>query len=192
MDITMDTGSQVPVNVFLKQIDRVPSSATLVSFAPCRKGGVFFRRGVMMEFAGVQDFSPAPAALWAKLSDARFLVECMPNAIVDVPPEAKKARFKVRPGFTFAHGTLDLTLEVIDAVAAQSVRILIAGKGIGSSSDVEINLALAAEGSGTRVHWKAEIKSLSGLLKAVPSGLIRGGAQQVIEDVLATVQEKLK
>ena len=38
--------------------------------------------------------------------------------------------------------------------------------------------ALVGSGHMTRVHWKAEVKQLGGLLKAVPAGLIRGAAQK--------------
>jgi carbon monoxide dehydrogenase subunit G len=56
-------------------------------------------------------------------------------------------------------------------------------KGIGSSSEVETALDLSPCEQGTKVAWRAEVKSLGGLLKMVPSGLIRGAAQKVIEDV---------
>jgi carbon monoxide dehydrogenase subunit G len=41
------------------------------------------------------------------------------------------------------------------------------------------------------VQWRSEVKSLGGLLKMVPSGLIRGAAQKVIEDGWAGVAQKL-
>jgi hypothetical protein len=40
--------------------------------------------------------------------------------------------------------------------------------------------------------WRAEVKSLGGLLKMVPSGLIRGAAQKVIEDVWNGVADQVK
>ena len=145
----------------------------------------------MMIFEGDRDFSLSPADLFVKLSDATFLVQCIPDATAAGKADKKKAACTVRPGFAFVRGSLDVTLEVAEAVENQSIRLLLASKGIGSSSDVETLLTFSPQSTGTRVHWKAEVKSLGGLLRAVPSGLIRGAAQKVIEDVLAGVQNRL-
>ncbi|HTU92536.1 MAG TPA: carbon monoxide dehydrogenase subunit G [Gemmataceae bacterium] len=145
----------------------------------------------MVRFEGEKDFSQPPAELWAKLSDARFLVQCIPD--VESVPEVQSdhAQLVLRPGFSFVRGTLEATLRVVDAVAPASARYLIANKGIGSSADVEATIALDPQGTGTRVHWTAEVKSLGGLLKMVPSGLIRGAAQKVVQDTWSAVEAKL-
>jgi carbon monoxide dehydrogenase subunit G len=44
---------------------------------------------------------------------------------------------------------------------------------------------------GAKVQWHCEVKKLGGLLKMVPSGLIRGAAQKVIEDGWKGVAEKI-
>src|SRR5207253_3750696 len=105
--------------------------------------------------------------------------------------EATKAACILRPGFAFVRGTLELTLEVVDKVQDSSAGILLNTKGIGSSSAVEASFNLTAQGSGTRFHWQADIKTLGGLLKAVPQGLIKAAAQKVINDALSAVEAKL-
>ena len=50
---------------------------------------------------------------------------------------------------------------------------------------------LAPEGTGTRVHWKADIQQLGGLLKAAPQGLIRAAAEKVIHDVWTHIERKM-
>ena len=84
-----------------------------------------------------------------------------------------------------------MTLQIVDAVAPVSERVLLHSKGIGSSSDVEATLTLAAQEGGTRVHWTAEVKSLGGLLKMIPAGLVRGAAEKVINDAWNRATEKL-
>ena len=74
---------------------------------------------------------------------------------------------------------------------ARSARYSIRSQGIGSSSDVEALLTLTPVENGSRVHWVAEIKSLGGLLKAIPQGLIKASAQKVIGDILSEVETKL-
>jgi uncharacterized protein len=146
----------------------------------------------MMVFEGDRDFSLSPGDLFPKLSDASFLVQCIPDSTVAGKADKKNAACTVRPGFAFVRGSLDVTLEVAEAVENQSIRLNLASKGIGSSSDVETLLTFAPQAAGTRIHWKAEVKRLGGLLKAVPGGLIRGAAQKVIQDVLAGVETKLQ
>jgi carbon monoxide dehydrogenase subunit G len=145
----------------------------------------------MLHFEGDKDFPQAPAELWSKLSDARFLAESIPDVQSVTQAEAQAAALTVRPGFSFVRGTLDVTLRVAEPVEASSVRLLAHSKGIGSSSDVEATLKFAPQGGGTQVHWVVEVKQLGGLLKAVPQGLIKASAQKVIGDVWASVEKRL-
>jgi carbon monoxide dehydrogenase subunit G len=145
----------------------------------------------MVRFEGEKDFPQPPAELWTKLSDAHFLVQCIPDVESVTEVESDRARFVLRPGFSFVRGTLEATLRVVDAVVPEAVRYLIANKGIGSSADVEATIALVPQGAGTRLRWTAEVKALGGLLKMVPSGLVRGAAQKVIKDTWSAVEAKL-
>ena len=148
----------------------------------------------MLRFEADRDFTQPPGDVWAKLTDARFLVSCLPDveAVRELQPD--RAALTLRPGFAFVRGSLDVVLQIVDLVAPRSARVVLQSKGIGSSADVEATLALAAQeggAPGTRVHWTAEVKALGGLLKLVPSGLIRGAAQKVIGDVWNAVEAKL-
>jgi carbon monoxide dehydrogenase subunit G len=145
----------------------------------------------MVRFEGEKVFPQAPAELWAKLTDARFLVQCIPDVESVKEQHADHAELVLRPGFSFVRGTLDVSLRVHDAVSPTAARYVVASKGIGSSADVEATVALAPEGTGTRVRWTAEVKTLGGLLKMVPSGLIRGAAQKVVNDAWNAVEAKL-
>jgi carbon monoxide dehydrogenase subunit G len=146
----------------------------------------------MVQFEGDRDFSQPPAELWAKLTDPRFLVVCIPDVQSVKSVSADHAELVLRPGLAFVRGTLDVTLKVVDAVAPTSARMEISGKGIGSSSNVEATLAVApAAGSGSRVHWVVQIKELGGLLKMVPAGLIRGSAEKVVGDAWEAVAARL-
>jgi carbon monoxide dehydrogenase subunit G len=146
----------------------------------------------MIQFEGDRDFAPPPAVLWARLSDARFLATCIPGVESVAKSEPAEAVCTIRPGFSFVRGTLDITVRVADAEPEKSVKLLLHSKGIGSSSDVEGRLELAARDGGTRVHWQIQVKELGGLLKLAPQGLIRASAQKVIADAWAAVAEKVK
>jgi uncharacterized protein len=145
----------------------------------------------MLRFEGDKTFGRPQAEVWTKLTDARFLLECLPDVEKVNVAEADQAVFVIRPGLAFVRGNLDVTARVIEKVESTSIRYLLLSKGIGSSSTVETQLTLAAKDQQTYVHWVAEIKELGGLLKLVPSGLIRGAAQKVIGDVWNRVEAKL-
>ncbi len=145
----------------------------------------------MVRFEGDRDFRQEPAEVFAKLTDARFLVQCIPDVQSVSCAEADHAELVVRPGFAFVRGTLELTLRVADAVAPTSARLVMTSRGIGSSSEVEAALALAPHEGATRVHWTAEVKSLGGLLKMVPSGLIRGAAEKLVGDLWTAVAARM-
>jgi carbon monoxide dehydrogenase subunit G len=145
----------------------------------------------MLRLEGDRDFRQVPGELFARLTDTRFLVGCIPDVETVRVAEPGRAELVLRPGLSFVRGTLQVTLQIAEATAPTSARMLISSRGIGTSSEVEAALALAPHEGGTRVHWTAEIKSLGGLLKMVPSGLIRGAAEKVLGDAWNSVEARL-
>ena len=144
-----------------------------------------------LRFEGDRVFPVPPQQLWPKLRDAAFLVHCIPDAVVQGKPTRVRAQCSVRPNFTFMRGQLDITVQILDGQEPATMRFSMVSKGVGSSSEVETGLTLKPENNGTQVHWVAEVKSLGGLLKMAPSGLIRGAAQKVIEDVWNGIAAKI-
>jgi carbon monoxide dehydrogenase subunit G len=145
----------------------------------------------MLHFEGDKDLTAPVSDVCAKLSDAGFLVECIPGVESVSQAQAKQALCVIRPGFSFVRGTLEVTLRVMEAVPATSTRLAIHSKGIGTTSDVDVVLTYASQDSTTRVNWVADITQLGGLLKAVPQGLIKGAAQKVIAEVWAAVEARI-
>lgn len=145
-----------------------------------------------MHFDGEKQFALPPRDVFAKLSDARFLVECIPGRESTGHSDQHKAVCTQRPGLAFVRGTMEVTINILDAVPESTIKYSLLSKGIGSSSDVETVMMLTPKDEGTHVRWKAEVKTLGGLLKAVPSGLIQGTAQKVIADVWLEIEKRLK
>lgn len=145
----------------------------------------------MQPFQGERIFALPPEQLWPKLRDAAFLATCIPEGTPHDNATRDRARCTVHPGFSFMRGRLDVTIEVIDGTEPTTVKYLQKSEGIGSSSEVETALTLMPHAGGTKVLWRSEIKSLGGLLKMVPGGLIRGAANKVIEDGWNGVAQKL-
>ncbi len=144
----------------------------------------------MNRFEGDRDFAKPISELFAVLTNVPFLIGCIPDVETVKTVTDDHAELVLRPGFAFVRGTLDVTLRMLDRTEPNA-RVQLSSKGIGSSSEVEATLALTPLEQGTRVHWTAEVKSLGGLLKMVPSGLIRGAAEKVINDAWDRITAKL-
>jgi carbon monoxide dehydrogenase subunit G len=142
----------------------------------------------MLHFAGDETFNRPPTEVFTRLSDAPFLTRCIPGVESVTVSEPHRTAFVIRPGFSFVRGTLEITLQVVEADTPSLVRVRAHGKGIGSSNDVEAVLNLTPQDGTTRVHWTADVTNLGGLLKAVPHGLIRGAAQKVIAETWEAVR----
>ena len=145
-----------------------------------------------LHFEGDREFPQSPQSVWEKLHDAAFLARCIPDVeeVTSATPTLLTCR--IRPGFAFVRGTLDLVLEVTEAVPATSIRLQLRTKGIGSSSAIQAAMEFSANGPGTRLHWTVDVVELGGLLKAVPSGLIRAAAQKVISDAWDRVGSQIE
>lgn len=146
----------------------------------------------MIRFEGDRRFAQARAEVWSKFRDARFLVVCVPDGTPTGTPTLDHADCRVRPGFAFVRGTMDVTLDVTQPVENQSLRLRITSKGVGTSSEVEALLEFSDRDGSTYLHWTAEVKQLGGLLKAVPSGLIRGAAQKVIDGLWQRATQRIE
>jgi carbon monoxide dehydrogenase subunit G len=144
-----------------------------------------------MHFEGDKPLPVTPNDLLARLSDVRFLAQCIPGVEAVTRMEERRLDCVLRPGLSFVRGTLDLAVELAEIEPGKTLHLKLHTKGIGSTSDVEALLTATPLESGSNLHWLVGIKSVGGLLKAVPQGLIRAAAQKVISDALAAVESKV-
>src|SRR5262245_12775135 len=146
----------------------------------------------MIRFEGDRRFAFPRADVWAKFRDARFLVPCVPDSTPSGTPTLDHGECRVRPGFAFVRGTMDITLDVLQPVENQSLQLRLNSKGVGTSSEVVAILEFSDREGSTYLHWSAEVRQLGGLLKAVPSGLIKGAAQKVIDGLWQRVTQRIE
>jgi carbon monoxide dehydrogenase subunit G len=143
-----------------------------------------------MQMEGDRDFVLPPQELFTKLSDAVFLAGCLEGVEV-LRAERSAAAWRMRPKLAFMTGSIDTELTILDAVAPTAMKAMVFSKGIGATTTVVTELAFQAHGAGTRVHWKADVSQLTGLLKMAPPGLIQAAARKVVEDVWTQIERKL-
>jgi carbon monoxide dehydrogenase subunit G len=146
----------------------------------------------MLQFGGERELIQSPEVVFDKLRDARFLVSCVPDVQKVLNADREVAMCKIKPSLAFVMGTLDLTINVKQAVPHSLIRIEQVTKGIGNSSTVDTTLQLSPSGEGTKLVWSAEVVQMGGLLKALPEGLLKGAAEKVIGDTWVAVLNKLQ
>ncbi|MBA4188877.1 MAG: hypothetical protein C0467_12845 [Planctomycetaceae bacterium] len=145
----------------------------------------------MIHFEGDKSFPLPVAEVAAKLSDASFLVGCLPDAEI-AAATLDHAAWKIKPKLAFLSGSLNVELTATGREAGKSVAYQVIAKAIGASSTVVVSLRFAeAENGGTTVHWMGDLTHVTGLLKMVPKGLLQGSAHKVIEDVWTAVGTRL-
>jgi carbon monoxide dehydrogenase subunit G len=145
----------------------------------------------MIHFAGERNFAIPLATAFAKLSDAAFLVACVPDAKI-AEASADRAVWKLKPKLSFVTGTLDAVLAVTSREPEKLAAFHIATKAIGAGSAVTATLQFSEPAAGgTLVQWTADLMEVTGLLKMVPKGLLQGTAEKVIDDMWTAIAAKL-
>jgi carbon monoxide dehydrogenase subunit G len=144
----------------------------------------------MIRFEGDRYFTLAPEVVGARLSDASFLLSCLPNVEEVVESTPDRAVWKLRTGFSFLSATLEVALRVTDRQLHQASYEAVS-KGVGATSVVRAVLSFIPIETGTQVHYVSEVAERTGLLKIVSAGLIQAAAKTVIEDTWKAIESKL-
>jgi carbon monoxide dehydrogenase subunit G len=144
----------------------------------------------MIHFTGERRFALPVGELFSKLSDAAFLVGCLPDAKV-AESSADRVAWKLKPKLSFLTGGLDAVMEVTGREPGRSASFRIVSKAIGASSTVVAILQFQPVETGTVVNWAGDLVEVTGLLKMVPKGLLQGTAEKVIEDTWQAIEAKL-
>ena len=98
----------------------------------------------MIHFEGDRSFPLPPAEVFAKLGSAEFLVGCLKNVDQVMEKSADRAVWKLRPGFAFIRGTLEITMDITERVPNQTAKVKLFSRGIGATTTVQAVLAFQA------------------------------------------------
>ena len=146
----------------------------------------------MIHFEGDRSFPLPISQVHAKLGDVSFLVSCLKDVDETVETGPDRAVWKLRPGFSFMRGTLEIAMDITERIAPSSVKVKIFSRGIGSTSTVLATLTLQPVETGCSVHWAADVTETTGLLKMVPKSLISSAAGKVIDETWLEIEKKLR
>lgn len=146
----------------------------------------------MIQLSGERQVAVAPEKLFAEMGDLTRLVHTLPDVSKVKSISEDHANFVVKPGLSFVKGELDTVVQRVQHDPPRSATLAIASKGIGSSSKVQAAFELEPVDGGTLVRWRAEVQELGGLLKLVPSGLLKGAAQKVFDNWISGLEQRLR
>jgi carbon monoxide dehydrogenase subunit G len=144
----------------------------------------------MIRFEGNRYLELPSDSVYARLTDASFLVHCQRNVVELVEASPDKAVWKLRTGFSFLSTTLEITLSVTERESGRAAYVALS-RGVGATSLVRAELKFQPTEVGTTVHYSAEVAERTGFLKIVSPGLIQAAAKNVIEETWKAIEEKL-
>src|SRR4051794_35507909 len=110
----------------------------------------------MIRFEGDRYFTLPPEKVGSHLSNAAFLLSCLPNVEEVVESTPDRVVWRLRTGFSFLSATLEIALQVIDRQVHQTSYEAIS-KGVGATSVVRAVLSFIPIETGTQVHYVAEV-----------------------------------
>ena len=146
----------------------------------------------MLEFDGEEWFDQPRDVVFDRLVDMNFMSRVIPDLDRAEVPEPGRLVCRVRPGFSFLRGKLDLVFVILEQGRPETIRYQSSAKGIGASVQVEVALALIDDGgNATKVQWKAKADQMTGLIKQISRGLLEAAAKKVIGDVWASFGREL-
>jgi carbon monoxide dehydrogenase subunit G len=145
----------------------------------------------MIHFEGDRTVPVAPAVVAARLGDAGFVLSCLDNVDQVVESGPDQAVWKLRTGFSFLSTSLEINLTVTGR-SADRAAFEAFSRGVGASSKVQAVLTFQPAGTGTTIHYSADVVERTGFLKVVSGGLIQAAAQKVIEDTWKGIEAKLQ
>ncbi len=138
---------------------------------------------------GLETLPAALAVAYARLSDASFLVACLPD-VESVVAAADAATWNQRPKLAFLSGTLRVTLRFVERKPELSVAFQMFAEGSGASSTTNTTLAFRGIDDATEIAWTADTVAVTGLLKIVPRTVLQAATQKVIAEVWLAIQTR--
>jgi len=158
----------------------------------------------MLRLEGCEDFQLSRLEMWDHMTDMEFLSRMVPDLQEVVRSEPGMLVCRVRPGFSFLRGSLEITFETTKQQPPTLAEIQVKSKGIGSSVSVLTSFELVelandemgkepgSNSNGkTRLHWTAEVQELGGLLKPVSRDLIEAVAGRIVAQIWTNVRREL-
>ncbi len=146
-----------------------------------------------MHFEGKVNIKQSRTEVWAFLTDAEAVSQCMPGLeSIEIVTPNKKFRALGALGLGTVKVKMDTDVEWVELDAPNRATMRMNGTAPGSAIDVasEIRLADGADGS-TDMEWSAEVKVL-GTIASLAARLMKPVTQKLTGQFFACVKKKLE
>ncbi len=146
-----------------------------------------------MHFEGKVNIKQSRSEVWAFLTDAEAVSQCMPGLeSIEIVTPNKKFRALGALGLGTVKVKMDTDVEWVELNAPNRATMRMNGTAPGSAIDVasEIRLADGADGS-TDMEWSAEVKVL-GTIASLAARLMKPVTKKLTGQFFACVKKKLE
>ncbi len=146
-----------------------------------------------MHFEGKVNIRQSRSEVWAFLTDAEAVSQCMPGLeSIEIVTPNKKFRALGALGLGTVKVKMDTDVEWVELDAPNRATMRMNGTAPGSAIDVasEIRLADGADGS-TDMEWSAEVKVL-GTIASLAARLMKPVTQKLTGQFFTCVKKKLE
>ncbi len=146
-----------------------------------------------MHFEGKVNIKQSRSEVWAFLTDAEAVSQCMPGLeSIEIVTPNKKFRALGALGLGTVKVKMDTDVEWVELDAPNRATMKMNGTAPGSAIDVasEIRLADSADGS-TDMEWSAEVKVL-GTIASLAARLMKPVTKKLTGQFFACVKKKLE
>lgn len=133
-------------------------------------------------FSGVESLPAPPDRVYAFLTDPDSMKSVVPDLVSAEKTAPNILKGVVKPGFSFIRGTLKFTMTIEKTEPGKSASVNVFSEAIGAKMTVESKMTVEPDGAGSKVNWTAQVTQLSGLIAAVPGGLIKAAADKTVRD----------
>jgi len=140
---------------------------------------------MIFQISDKKEFDVSADRLFDELSDLHRFIKIIPDVKEIKTISADKAHIVVTPGLSFLKGALDTQIEL--RIGVMEAKINVASKGIGSSSKMEADFKVEAVGEKSNLIWTVSVTEVGGLLKLVPTSLLKGAATKITGDLLVAL-----
>ena len=145
----------------------------------------------MEEFTGQESIQIRESLLREHLNDPAWLASSIPDAKI-VETTNNSAKWTAEPAIPFLTGAIETTLTVVPTDAPNMIRHDIHAESRGSGCDVTALFNIQGAENTSTVDWHFTIVNKIGLMKMVPSVLLKKFAGEAIEKAWAGLREKLE
>jgi uncharacterized protein len=144
-----------------------------------------------MHYDGSFEVSASKEACYAFATDPAKITTIFPD-VEDVKViDSNTFELKTKIGISFIKGTMDVKGSIAEKIPSKFVKLKAKANGLSSSIDLESGFSMEDRtGGGTVVKWTADAV-MGGLVARVGSRLVDSAAHKYIEQIIATLKEKL-